>query len=803
MVGFDGEAELERMDSPGQQNNELQKIHRLLRGRYVWAIVLALVGAAAGGYGGFRLGKKTYQSAGQIRVIPVLPKIIYNVDEKGTLPMFEEYVLTQAARLGTPDVLQSAAEDQRWKPVWSGRPDELVLGLKDRIQVGRQGALISVTAIDPDPRVAALSVQTLIEAYRKEHHEKEVLSDQGRSQVLNKREAFLENELSIRRQRIQKIAQGHGTEDLKSKYEFQLQEYNKLKTSAREAQLAIAGAEGQHPTEARPGREPTVDELASRDPRLYRFLEDKLGWEQKIAALRAQKVLENHRELRTAEAMLKVADTMANGRAAELRKRRQDEDLVSVPEAPGASEMTMSVDQWQARLNALDELQKESKVALDSLGQQMLQINELKEEAEEIRTKLQQTRQRIEQLSVESATGGRIEILDGGSQALAPYKDTRLTFGGAGGMGGAFLGFGLILAIGLLDRRLRSPDDARSEICNGRDNPLLGILPILPDDLADPQRAAMAAHCVHEIRTLLQIRAGRKGHQVFAVTSPMSGTGKTSLTLALGVSFAAAHLKTLLIDCDLVGGGLTTRADAIARRKLGAALLRGGLVTRQQLDGALAEATRAHRGLGEVLVESGHLSEADLAQTAGTRLGESMGMLDAISGKPLPDCVTETQVPGLSILPLGAATAQHASRLSPSGLKKLIAAARERFDIVLIDTGPTPGSLEASLVASIADSVLLIVSRGDHRAVAERCVSHLTGVGARVAGLVFNRATDEDIVHSSSRRLSSSARPQSSNRSRVAAMFGDDDDEVIPLGPVATAVANRVPSMSGRKRDRK
>ena len=47
--------------------------------------------------------------------------------------------------------------------------------------------------------------------------------------------------------------------------------------------------------------------------------------------------------------------------------------------------------------------------------------------------------------------------------------------------------------------------------------------------------------------------------RAFSVTSASSGDGKTSLTLALGLSFAASGSRTLLIDSDLVGAGLTAR----------------------------------------------------------------------------------------------------------------------------------------------------------------------------------------------------------------------------------------------------
>ena len=85
-------------------------------------------------------------------------------------------------------------------------------------------------------------------------------------------------------------------------------------------------------------------------------------------------------------------------------------------------------------------------------------------------------------------------------------------------------------------------------------------------------------------------------------------------------------------------------------------------------------------------------------------------MLDcsmAINGENLDECIAETGIANLYILPLGGATAQHISRLTPQMIRKLLNQCRERFDTVLIDSGPVPGSLEASSVAAEVDGVIL------------------------------------------------------------------------------------------------
>ena len=51
----------------------LRKMHRLLRGRYVLAVFLALLGAAAGGVAGYMSQKPQYSSTGIIAISGLLP----------------------------------------------------------------------------------------------------------------------------------------------------------------------------------------------------------------------------------------------------------------------------------------------------------------------------------------------------------------------------------------------------------------------------------------------------------------------------------------------------------------------------------------------------------------------------------------------------------------------------------------------------------------------------------------------------------------------------------------------------------
>jgi len=180
-----------------------------------------------------------------------------------------------------------------------------------------------------------------------------------------------------------------------------------------------------------------------------------------------------------------------------------------------------------------------------------------------------------------------------------------------------------------------------------------------------------------------------------------------------------------------------------------------------------------------------------LNQAVMTQDVEPIGILDALSGEDLEACVTSAGVDGLSVLPLGSATAQHVGRLAPDVLGRLVERCRASFDVVLIDTGPVPGSLEASVVASQVDEVILTVARGEQRALAEKSATHLSALGARVAGIVFNRARNEDVDLYGSSTFLSEMPIEIPPSDRVAMA---PEGSAARLGPIGDAVASSEPA---------
>ena len=97
--------------------------------------------------------------------------------------------------------------------------------------------------------------------------------------------------------------------------------------------------------------------------------------------------------------------------------------------------------------------------------------------------------------------------------------------------------------------------------------------------------------------------------RVIALTSPSSGDGKTSMTIALGMSFAAGGSKTLLIEGDVVGGGLTGRLNAKVCDDLAKILYDEGVLTPDRLDTIRRRVREQRKPIEDVLLESGWVNE--------------------------------------------------------------------------------------------------------------------------------------------------------------------------------------------------
>ncbi len=788
----------EQHSQPANTPNLLKLLHRLLRGRYPYAIALAIVGAIVCGVIGYVYEEPVYQSIGYIEYKPVLPRVLYQSEESSVMPMFDAFIETQASLLQSQRVLNMAMQDESWRTLNRTFSADTVQEFKDNLEVTKKprSTLVFVSFSDPVPDIARTAVKTTIDAYIRIQDETNVASNTGRLQLLEQRRTRLANERASIRTRILDIANEFGSDALDRIYQFKLTQLNELEDNLNKVDVALAAAGISTNDDESPADTPTDSEpidlpaetIAVSDPGMRRLLETRRSTENQLELLKTR-FGDSHRNVVEAMAQLKLQNEMVENYVEAYRASQLAIDGGSVDDKlTGIADVA----QLLARRRSLQVLFERAKSETLDLGRKKLQIDNLRVQADTTQRRLDEVTFRIEQLNVESPIGSRIVIRSHGSQPVVPIEDKRKKMAVLAGGAGATLGFGMVALLGLIDRRLRSSQDALANAPNVR---FLGMLPNLPENLGDPEYGRIAGNCVHHIRTLLQLGPVKAKRRVFAITSPAAGNGKTSLTLALGLSFATAGSRTLLVDCDFASGSLTSRLKTSLRRRIGDILMRRGLVGDEQIEYAAKVAISSGNRLGDTLIRLGLLSEENLTHALNLQGTALIGLIDALEGEDIDRCTINTGVNNLDILPIGGIDALDMSRVSPAAVHRVIQEARKQYDVVLLDTGPIPGGVEASITASQADGVVLVVSRGEQMTQVKSTLASLDTLGTHVEGLVFNRADRRDIAQSPSVN-SYMARPTDPPHS------GDGEPGQMThtqlrsekLGPVARAVASTVRS---------
>ena len=755
-----------------------QRILALLRGRWKWAVLSSIVLATLLGWAGYQSVGAVYRSTGSVQIDD--DTILTARDRYGrngggimNLDKWTAFLQTQENMILSQDVATRALLSDDWKQ----RENQDVV--YDPIEFAKQidlemdasnskNNLIAISFDSPDAQTSRAGSLALINAYSKEFIAQ--AKNRYATRIAQLQSEILKNEREIENQMARRRTVLSDTEfdQLDDRFKAALSRKLDIGSQLDDVRAVLAS---RNP--ARNGIRATPAELMTADETLRQLGDQKKAVEQQIQVMAASGIRENHLSRKRLEAQVNQLSALIEDRLLLLTQNEGSE---------------VDLDPQYAEMNRLEQqltrTLAETSQELEALGQKRRQIANISDDIEAKQNIIERARTALTEIDLEIAgVSSNFKVISYGQLSEKPYNSGKTKqMAALGALAGVMLGTGGVMLIGLLDRRLRHVGDAQLGL--GRETRMLGILPTLPDDFAEPEQSERAAHSVHHIRTLLQISGGGRS-RVFAVTSPTAGSGKSSLAVALGLSFAASESKTLVIDCDLVGAGLTRRVGAVVNRSVESILRDDTVLTDEQI----ADARRISRERGitlkDALVELGLLTKKDLSRLNRRQADSSLGVLDACQGRPFNECVARVGPENFYVLPIGAAKPQDAGLLSPQALRTLIARAREEYDVVVIDTGPCLGSLEASMAAAEADATVLIVSRGDSKNLATKARDHLLSVGAYVAGVVFNHALDTDMNQSSFASIVSADRRTDADR--VAA--NTDPDVAARFGPLGSAVA--------------
>ena len=790
-------------EKPG---NPLLVVHRRLRDKYWYVIPVGLVLGVSAAFAAHKMIPDKYESIGVLEITPTSQRVLYATEQNQPVPMFDAWVGAQIGQIQSPRVIELALKQSRWEE----HGEDLARSdfLENLVIFRSKGSLlIQITYAANSPKVSQAAVQSVIEAYRQVHIEQ---SDRGQIGTMEALRGVL-SEMDLERQglrnRIAEVAGPLSPSAMEglytAKFDRQIELESMLLTVRMElaAVESAAGGSGDTAPEAG-GAEPiqmlTASELARLDDVLGRLMAAHAAQTLSLEGL-IDRFGENHQEVINVRRDLDILDNRIAKRTDELNlliaQNHEGSGDAANPAIPSNNSLRRhSADALQARIVSLTELRDEVKQQAASLNSDITRIGEFQEQLAIFKRRADDAEARLATLQIEQDRSGRVSIVNEGDLPTTPSNaKKRLQMTGAAGVAGFGLPFGIAFLVGLLRARLNYFDDAKANWGGGA---FLGILPELPGDMADPHQALVASLSVHEIRSLLQGVSEKHGAKRFMVTSATAGAGKTSLTLALGLSYAGAGNKTLLIDFDTIAGELSARVRRIIRSRLGKMLIEQGLLEESDLLHAVEIAERDGRKLGETLVDLGHISDGQLSEVLNRQTNSSHGLREAIVSGDLEACVAETGAPNLYYLPVGETSVGDVGTFAKKDIHAMLVQAHEQYDTVLIDTGPILGSLEAAMLAKEADATILVLAAGEQERLVNQAIDRLQRNGAVLAGLVFNRAQQRDVV-----RFSSSASQQSrmSRRDADAPLIQPRDNDDLPreYGPIAHATAAYQPQPEG------
>ncbi len=675
--------------------NPLLVVHRCLRGRYLFAALLATVLAVPCAILGYIAIPPEFTSSGRVRIAPTRSYIMYQNELNEPLSAYDSFLQSQANELRSYRVLDMAMKsDSLQKAGWAPAPQgtiDLMEGLK--VTAPSRGQDIFVSVEHKEPAKAQAAVNAILEAYSEIAIDSEEQTLTTTLQELRRLKKVYADESERARQEAYNVAVQEGTDDLQARRDAKHQHWARLDTLIDEYTLELVrfGTLGlddpnSETDEALPLVDATPEMLAQTDAELARLLNQREQANLDLTSLRGR-YAEQHRAVVSAKLDLETIEAMIEARTALVAGTTAAENGTSAIATP-----TMNARLLRAQLARLQELRDQTKAEAMRIGKLQLQIEKFREQAARADEQYAIAEARLDALEVENRTGsiGRIAIAQRGFRPIQASTDRRLPLAVMGTLGGAGVGVGLIAAFGFFFPKYRYIGDLEEATRNVF---VLGAVPEL--DPTSLESRELVAASIHQVRSVIDARLLGTSDRasVHVVTSAGASEGKSTIALRLAKSFAATGRKTLLIDSDMIGRRLSSEFSLL------------------DVPGFADAVTAA----------------SDAGQT-----------------------VHDTPVRDLYMMPCGRTDRVEPEEISAKRAGDLLAPLQEVFQAIVIDTGPVLGSLEAQAVAAVADEVMLVVTRGREVRSVKLAIDRLHRLGTKKIGVVFNRATRHDIERSTS-----------------------------------------------------
>ena len=345
------------------------------------------------------------------------------------------------------------------------------------------------------------------------------------------------------------------------------------------------------------------------------------------------------------------------------------------------------------RMATLKERAQEKKQAAMELNERATQYKIVKREVDTNNAIYQSLLQRAKEIeSMVGVSSSNIHIVDPGALPILPFKPKvmlnlllAIVVGLVGGVGLAFL-------MEYFADSITKPE----EMSDRFHIPILGVAPQVKVEADDPPvekaflgnpRSALC-EAIRTTKVSIQLARGDAHTRSFLFTSTTQGEGKTTLAINMGMAFAQAGERVVIIDADL-------------RRP------------------------RIHRLFSEA-VASGN--------------GRGQGLSTFLAGIADEEIVVSTEVPNLFVIPAGPLPPNPVELLSSNRFGKLMEHLEGQYDRIILDSPPNQGFADVLVLSRRVGGVIMVITLGQTTRDAVRHFKRsILNVDGHILGCVINR----------------------------------------------------------------
>ena len=561
------------------------------------------------------------------------------------------------------------------------------------VQQVKDTRLIEVVFTHPDPQVSAKVANTVADVFVLTNLEKKTATNATTGDFLTKRIAELQSDIRTGEEKLINYAKSNQILSLDPSQNTVVDRLTGLNRQLLDAENTRKSAEAEYRAALSPG---AALALAEKDsPRVG-------GMEEKLAALRqrrAELLVENTEEWPEVKEI--------EGQIAALENQGQDTRTHATSTL--LTNLETRFRQAQARERSLREAFDKQRSETLTQNEAAVNYHIIQQEIETNKELLSGLLQRGKENDVSAAgTQNNIHVIDYAPTPKGPVGPRRLQVVVVALLLSLTFGVGLALFLEYLDDTVDTPDDVEKTLRL----PALAVIPLVESQLrrfipgalqrgkngngnghslallATNDGRSSLSESYRQLRTSVLLSKAGRAPKSLLVTSSLPGEGKTTTAINMAFSMAQTEARVLLVDADMRRPRLHTIFEMANKQ-----------------------------GLSTIL--SSEFTEAEAL-----------------------NLIQQHEETGLYVLTCGPMPPNPAELLGSEQMRRLIGELEGTFSHIIFDSPPVASFTDGVLIGSMVDGVLLVVHSGkSSREIARRGKQVLVDVGAKVIGVVLNKAT--------------------------------------------------------------